>query len=484
MVHSSLKKNVLMSTILTMSSFLFPLITFPYISRILLPVGTGKINFATSVVTYFAMFAQLGIPTYGIRVCAKVRDDREKLSGTVQELVIINLIMCACAYIVFTFSLVYIPKFQVEKMLLIITSVSIFLNALGVEWLYRAMEQFSYITIRSLIFKVFSVIAMFAFVHKQEDYLIYGAITVIASSASSVLNFINLRKFITLRSVGHYNLKQHIKPIMVFFALSVTTTIYTNLDNVMLGFMTNDEQVGYYGASVKIKNVLLSLIVSVGSVLLPRASYYVDKGYMKEFQKILAKTMHFIMVVSAPLWVYFTIFAREGIVFLSGNNYEPSILPMQIIMPTLILIGISNTIGIQMLVPLGKEKLVVYSTLCGAVTDLILNAILIPYLDSVGAAVGTLAAETVVTLYQIRVVNQDRLKLFCDIKWYKIVIALIIALFSCIWVKLLPYNVFFVLVISAVIFFGIYLILMLLMKDTLICEILQQVILNRFRKNN
>ena len=244
--QKSVKVNMIMNALLSMSAFLFPLITFPYVSRILLPIGTGKVGFATSVVTYFAMFAQLGIPTYGVKECAKVRDDKEALSRVVHELVAINLIMSAIVYTVFAVALITVSKFRQERELLLIISATILLNAIGVEWLYKALEQYSYITIRSLIFKLIAVCGMFFLVREKSDYVQYGFLTIFASSASNVLNFINLRKYIYFKPVGKYNLRRHIKMILVFFSMSVATTIYTNLDNVMLGFMKTNEDVGYY----------------------------------------------------------------------------------------------------------------------------------------------------------------------------------------------------------------------------------------------
>ena len=187
----SLKVNFIMNAILTMSSMIFPLITFPYVSRVLLPVGTGKVAFATSVVTYFSMFAQLGIPTYGIRACAQVRDDKEKLSQTVQELLIINLIMMAFTYTFFFIGLQTVPRMQVDKPLFLIVSTMIFFNSIGMEWLYKGLEEYTYITVRSIAFKIVSLIAMFLLVKSQGDYVIYGGVSIFASSASSVLNFIN-----------------------------------------------------------------------------------------------------------------------------------------------------------------------------------------------------------------------------------------------------------------------------------------------------
>lgn len=478
---NSVKLNMLMNAILTMSSFIFPLITFPYVSRILLPLGTGKVNFATSVVNYFAMFAQLGIPTYGIRACAKVRDDKIKLSKTVHELLFINIFMCVLVYIVFFLSVFNVPRLRQDIALYLIIGISIILNALGVEWLYKALEKYSYITVRSLIFKAIALVAMFLLVKNQEDYVIYGGITIFAASASNILNFWNLRKYVILKPLGKYNIRQHVKMVITFFSMSIATTIYTNLDSVMLGFMKGDVDVGYYGAAVKIKTILVSLVTSASAVLLPRASFYVDRKMLDEFYHLLKKTMHFVFLLACPLTLYFIIFAKEGIFFLSGEAYAGSILPMQIIMPTLIFVGMTNIIGIQMLVPLGLEKQVLYSEIAGAVVDFILNAFLIPRYASAGAAVGTLVAEIVVLIWQLGVIRNRKINLYSEIKAYKVVIALVIATAASIWVKGLFSSYFVILLISAVCFFASYGLILLILKEQLVKEFMNM-ILNKFKR--
>lgn len=468
--QKSVKVNMIMNALLSMSAFLFPLITFPYVSRILLPIGTGKVGFATSVVTYFAMFAQLGIPTYGVKECAKVRDDKEALSRVVHELVAINLIMSAIVYTVFAVALITVSKFRQERELLLIISATILLNAIGVEWLYKALEQYSYITIRSLIFKLIAVCGMFFLVREKSDYVQYGFLTIFASSASNVLNFINLRKYIYFKPVGKYNLRRHIKMILVFFSMSVATTIYTNLDNVMLGFMKTNEDVGYYTAAVKIKNILVSVVTSASTVLLPRASYYIEKEMFEEFKRILKKTMHFIVLASVPFAVYFIMYAKEGIFFLSGNAYGGAIIPMQIIMPTLILIGITNVIGIQMMVPIGREKQVLYSEIAGAVVDLGLNLILIPQYAAAGAAIGTLVAEMVVLIWQLFAIRDLRIGIFEQVPFIKILLGVVCGIVASVWVMFAGLGIFVTLVVSAACFFGVYAIVLILTKDAIALE--------------
>ena len=476
MKEKSVKFNFIMNMVLTMSNFIFPLITFPYVSRILLPIGTGKVAFATSIVTYFSMFAQLGIPTYGIRVCAQVRDDKEKLSRTVQELLGISIWTTAAAYLLFFIGFWTVPRMRADKTLFLIVSTMIFFNSIGMEWLYKALEEYSYITIRSIIVKIISVGAMFLLVKSKEDYVIYGGISIFASSASNVLNFMNAHKYVSLRPTGKYNFRQHMKPIMIFFAMSCATTVYTNLDTVMLGFIKTDEDVGYYNAAVKIKGILVSIITSLGTVLLPRASYYIEHNLKREFEEITKKAINFVCVAALPMMVYFILYAREGIYFLSGDTYGGSVLPMQILMPTLFFIGLTNIMGIQVMVPLGKEKWVLYSVTLGAIVDMLINAVLIPGMASSGAAIGTLIAEAAVLVYQYWKLKDLTCGILEKVCWKILIFAVLIAGAVAIWVKVLNLGVFFTLILSAVIYFGIYGAILLVAGEPLLKEIWGQIL--------
>lgn len=474
--QKSLKVNFIMNAILTMSSFIFPLITFPYVSRILMPSGVGKVNFATSVINYFSMIAQLGIPTYGIRACARVRDDREKLTRTAHELLFINIVMSIISYLGLFIALLTVPRLQSERLLYVIVSFTIILTTIGMEWIYKALEQYTYITVRSLIFKFISVVAMLLLIHSKSDYLLYGAISIFAASASNIFNFINVHKYIGLRPVGNYNVRQHLKPVMIFFSMSVATTVYTNLDTVMLGFMKNDAEVGYYTAAVKIKNILVSIVTSLGTVLLPRASYYIQKGEIDQFKFLSKKALNFVCLLATPLVIYFILYAKQGILLLSGKAYGPAVLPMQLIMFTVLFIGMSNITGIQILVPLGYERIVLYSVISGAITDLVINFILIPGLASSGAAIGTLVAEAVVLIVQYFSVRKQIPDLFQSVKYYKIVIAIILASAGSFWVSFLNLHIFITLLLSATLFFAIYGVSLILMKETLVKEIVSQLL--------
>lgn len=476
MKQKSIKLNFIMNAILQISAFIFPLITFPYVSRILGPSGTGNVSFATSIVTYFALFAQLGIPTYGIRATARVRDDKKLLSKTVQEIFIINAVMCVLAYFVFFVVLNLVPKMYNDKVLFIIISSTILFNSVGMDWLYKGLEKYTYITFVSIIFKFIALILMFVCVHHKNDYVIYGAISIFAASASNICNLVNIHKLIYIKPIFNYEFTKHFRPIMIFFAMSCATTIYTNLDTVMLGFMKDNVEVGYYNAAIKIKNVLLGVVTSLGTVLLPRASYYIENNMYSEFKRIAGKALNFVVLISFPLCLYFILFAKEGVLFLSGDAYTEAILPMQILMPTLIFIGLTNIMGIQMLIPLGREKVVLYSEIAGAIVDLVINTILIPIMASSGAAIGTLVAEMVVWIVQYIALKEDVKEAYVKIRYLPIVIGLAISASFSMPIKLLGLSSFFTLLLSAIVFFGIYLVVLTVAKEKLVNEIEFQIL--------
>lgn len=467
----SIKFNFVMNALLTVSTIIFPMITFPYISRVLLAEGSGKVAFAVSVVAYFTMFASLGVPTYGIRACAKVRDDKEKLSATVQELLIINGITTAIIYILFFGSLMIVPKFAVQKELLMVVSFSIVLNTMGAQWLYSALEQYSYITLCAVGFKIVGIVLMFALVHSPSDYIIYGAISALASYGSGILNFINMRKYVSLKKVGAYDFKRHMKPILTFFCMSAAISIYTNLDMVMLGFMKTDADVGYYNAAIKVKAVLVSVVTSLGTVLLPRLSFYIEKGEKEAFQKTVVKAFHFVMAAGSALMIFFIIFAKESILILSREEFLPAVLPMQILMFTLLFIGLSNITGIQILTPTGRENIVLKSIIAGAGVDFILNLVLIPKFASSGAAFATAVAEAIVLVIQFVYLKEMLHGLLKDIHFGKIGVSLAAASTLSILAKIATdFTPFITIAIAAVVFFGSYGGLLLIMKEPLVLE--------------
>lgn len=488
--QKSIKKNFVLNALLTISGIIFPFISSPYILRVLGPDGMGTVDFACSNLSYFSLLAQLGIPTYGVKACAQVRDNKLELARTVKELLMINLVMTLISYALFIPTLFFLPQFANEKLLYIIISSTILFNTIGMEYLYKGLEQYGYITTRSIVFKFIAFGALFLLVRSESDYEIYGAISIFAASASGILNFFHSRRIISFKNIGKCNYKKHLKSVLIYFAMSCTITIYLNMDKSMLGFMTTETDVGYYGASVKIKVILVALVTSLGAVLLPRASYYVEHKLYDEFMRINGKALYFVFVAAVPLMVFFIIFSRESILFVAGEDFSDSILPMAIMMPTLLFIGITSILGIQVLVPLGKEKYVLYSEIAGAIIDLILNAILIPRYRATGAAIGTVTAEFVVLLVQWYLIAGMKneipiLQFFKKIKYLNIIVAVLVAAPVSLWTKYVSVplwedNVlvhsFILLALAGITFFGIYYVIMMIMKDKMMLEITDTVL--------
>lgn len=475
--YKSVKFNFIMNFILTLSNFIFPLITFPYVSRILQASGLGKVGFATSIIAYFSMIAMMGIPSYGIKACAKIRNDSYKLTKTVYELLILNTIFLAFALTLLLLSVIFIDKLYIDKELYIILAFSMLFNVLGVEWLYKALEQYSYITIRSIFFKIASLILLFIFVKESNDILPYAMLTVLASVGAGILNFYNLRKIITLYKITFKQLEitKHIKPSFIFFLLTISITIYVNLDSVMLGFMTNDANVGYYSAAIKIKQILVSLVTSLGAVMLPRLAFYYEQKRFDEFEALVKDALGFILIVSLPLTIYFTLYAKDAILLLSGESFLASVEPMQIIMPTVFFIALSNLMGWQILVPMDREKQIVFSTIIGAVIGGIINLFAIPHLGVNGAAIANLCAECAVVVAQIILLRKFIFPILAKINIWKMLIALFISTGVTL---LIPFNSNKIinLLLSSILFFGSYLISLLLLKEPMVYQIFSSVL--------
>lgn len=469
----SIKYNFVMNLILTASNFLFPLITFPYVSRVLQVEANGIIAYVTSIVSYFSLVASLGIPTYGIRAAATVRDDKRKLSKVVQELLIINIVLVGLVLIIYFIMIFTVPSMLVYRELFYINAIGIILNVLGVNWFFQAIEQYDYITVRSIIFRVLSIALMFIFVHQPSDYIIYGLILVLSSAGSNILNFKRLFKYITLKKHDKYEFVPHFKPILILFAQSLVISIYTNLDLIMLGSIKDSYEVGLYTAATKLKLILLSVVNSLGNVLLPRMSYYVKRNMKEQFERVMAQALNFTLFISLPLAIFFTLNANESLLILAGEQYLGAVLSMQFLTIAVIPIGITGVLGIQVLTPLEKEKYLLISVIVGAVIDLLLNFILISSYGSSGAAFATMIAEFAVLLVQIYYTRELLFKIIHQIVGIRYLFTVGISALGMILVKSLQLSHFWLLCVEGIIFFGSYAVILVLLKDDFILNFLE-----------
>ena len=457
MKQKSIKINMLMSVINTSANFIFPLITYSYVARILHASGTGKVSFVQSILTYFSYLAALGISGYGVRECAKVRNDKNSLSKFVQELLIINSISTIISYILLVVAITTIPKLQDYKTLFWIMSWSIVLQTLGMEWLYNALEEYTYITIRSLIFKIISVFLTFLLVKDANDYAIYGGITIFTTSASNILNFINARKYIYIKKYERYNLKKHIGPIMTFFMSSIIITVYSQFDTVMIGFICGDSDVGIYGAALKIKTVIISVSSGLTAVLIPRMTVYFQENYMK-FTKLLEKSLKVSLVVLLPLVSFVFINSNDVLAFLCGSEYLTATPTLRILLVCVLALMFTNLFGNQILIPIGDEKRYTQSVFIGLWINLILNTILIPIYQSFGAALATLVTECFNMIWMARGCKREIKNIKEEVIFstyiYPLAVALLLEGICIHYVK--SFSIFFRLFFNTIVLFGSY----------------------------
>lgn len=470
----SIKVNALLNVIYTITNMIFPLITYPYVTRILSATGMGKVSFFTSVSNYAVMIGSLGISTYGIRAVAKARDDKERLSKVATELLILNSIITAIVIITMLLSVPFVRKFGAEPVLLIINLVIIATTPFGMTWLYSGLEQYGYITKRNIAFKCLSLILVFVFVKKEDDYPIYAAITAFSSIASYLCNLFYSRRFLKFHNLNGLEYKKHLKPMLLLFASILAVSVYTNLDTVMLGFINGDREVGLYTVATKIKWLLLSSVNAVSAVLLPRLSNYFSNNEVEKYNAELKKSVSFIFLITLPLALYFILESFDSIMFMGGSDYSDAVLCMQLLMPILIISGFSNVTGNQILIPQGRDSQFMIAVVTGAVVDVIGNAILMPTLGCTGAAIATLIAEFAQMSVQFCYCKKD---IMPNINIQTIIKALIAATISglvCgILRRLVDIMSIINLLITSIVFFAVYAIILILMKEPYLMEIIQ-----------
>ena len=384
---------------------LFPLITFPYVCRVIEADGIGQINFFQSIISYISLFTCLGIPMYAIREIARDRSDVVQMNRTAMEILLLHSMLTLVGYAIVAILCLTVPQIQVNIPLFLILSLTIFFTAIGCEWFYKGIEDFKYITIRGLIIKTVSVVLLFIFVKSKTDLLYYGCYTVFGVLGGNIFNFYRLRKYIHRENIifSELHIKRHVKPVLKVFSFSVVTSIYLQLNTVLLGFLKNALAVGYFAAATKVMQMLLMMSSCLGSVMMPRASHLIAENKEDEFNRLIQKSYDFTLAIALPMTIGLIFCAPSLITALCGVKFEHSILPSQIIAPIILMVAISNVFGIQVLFPKGKINIVTLCCGIGAVADLILNLCLIPFFSYIGTSIAYLGAEvaTTVSMYFI-----------------------------------------------------------------------------------
>lgn len=396
----SVKVNYILNLINTGTQLFFPLITFPYVCRVIEADGVGLVNFFQSIISYISLFTCLGIPLYAIREIARDRNDVVKMNRTATEILLLHSMLSLVGYLIVAILCMVVPQIQVNIPLFLILSLTIIFTAIGCEWFYQGIEDFKYITIRGLIIKTISVILLFVFVKSKADLLYYGCYLVFGVLGGNIFNFFRLRKFIHRDNIIFSELhpRRHIKPVLKVFSFAVVTSIYLQLNTVLLGFLKNALAVGYFTAATKVMQMLLQMSSCLGSVMMPRASHLIAENKESEFNSLIQKSYDFTLAIAMPITVGLIFCAPSLITTLCGVKFENSILPSQIIAPIILMVSIANVLGIQVLFPKGKINIVTLSCGIGAMTALVLNLSLIPLFSYIGTAVAYLGAEVITTV--------------------------------------------------------------------------------------
>ncbi len=396
----SIKKNLFYNIILSVSNILFPIISFPYAAKILGPEGTGVTNFVLSFSQYFTFFAALGIPIYGGREIAKVRDDLKARSNLFWELNIIRMVTSFIVMIPYMILIFTIGKLETNLVMFLWGGIYILINVTSIEWFFSGLEDFKYITVRSVLVKLLSLIVLFVFVRKPSDVLIYFLINLFALLLNGFFNIKYASKYIKWRSFdfSSFTFRHHFKPLIYIFWGSFAINVYVYLDTIILGFMSTNKAVGLYSASTKISKISLTIITALGAVLVPRLSYAVAKNNKKEIDRLLSHSFNFVFTIGVPIALGTFIMASEIITLFSGKQFAEAVTSLQIMSPIVLIIGLANIFSVQILTPLAKDKYVMYGAIVGAILSILLNFILIPFYNQNGAAITYVAAELIVTL--------------------------------------------------------------------------------------
>ena len=387
----------------TITGIIFPIITFPYAARVLLPEGIGTVDFLNSIITYIVLFTSLGIPIYAVKEVARFRDDVALRNRTAVEILSLSFVLCLLGYVAVFALGFFVPKINHHLALFYVLSLTILFTTIGVSWFYQAIEDFKFITLRAVLFRCLAAAALFIFVKDKNDLIIYGMIVVGSTVGNNFVNFIHLRVFIPLKQIQWKELHiwHHLKPATHIFMLNLFTSIYLQLNIILLGFMHGEKAVGFYSAGNKLSLVVLMVVTSLSTVMLPRSSNLVETGKADEFSAVCQKSMHWSVAMSLPLTAGLILLSGPLVAVFCGAHFAPSVSVLRWTAPIIIFVGLSNVYGIQILYPQGKENLVILSTLGGAVINFILDIILIPYLAQDGAAIATFFTELVVLAIQI-----------------------------------------------------------------------------------
>lgn len=392
---ASVKRNFLFNILLVVSNIVFPVLVFPYIARILGPQGLGNAHFALQFSKYFVTTASLGIPIYGMREVAKVKNKKAKLNKLVSELLLLNIITAFISTLVYIIVLYSSGTLQQNSDLFAIAALQVLLGFLAIDWLFAGLEDFKIITIRSLVIRVITVVFLLLFVKTEGDVFPYLLISILSILSGHLWNLFYAFTKVTF-SFSNLNLSHHLKPIFIIFLMNVCIAMYTIFDTVWVGFLSTATAVGMYISAVKLSKIGIPIVSALGTVLLPRSARTFAANIQNPIH--LQTSFNFIVDLAIPIGVGMFLLAPELLLVFSGDAFTDALTAMRLLSFLPLCIGLSNLFGMQILSASGNDKLVLKSVFIGMLVNIILNVFLVPTFAHDGAAFSIVVTEGLVTL--------------------------------------------------------------------------------------
>lgn len=407
MSQPSIKKNFAYKSVLTLSTYLINFITFPYVARVLGVERIGLVNFVDNTVNYFLLFATMGVGLLGVREIAVVKEDKKRRDQVYSSMLALNLLFTLVSLGIYLLCISTIPKLCQYDELFYIGTAKILFTVFLVEWFFTGVENFRYITLRSILIKVLYIISVFLFVRDTSDYRLYFILTVGVVVLNALINQLYIRKFVRVRW-NNIQLFKYLKQNVTLGIYTLMTSMYLTFNVMYLGLVSNNTEVGYYTTAFKLYSVILGFFTAFTNVMLPRMSSLLANGEKDRFQELVNRSFSVMATCCIPLILCSMIMAPQIVYILSGPGYEGAILPMRIIMPAAFAVGVAQVLAIQVLMPMKKDKVLLIASIIGAVVSLLINLLVVPSVKSVGSAVVLLCSEMGVTgMYVWYVLSQE-----------------------------------------------------------------------------
>lgn len=393
----SLKKNFLYSSILTTANYIFPLITYPYVSRILGVTNIGLYNFADSIINYFIMFSMMGIGIIGIREVAATQDDRNEKNKVFSSLFILNAVLTLLALAILIICIFTVHDLRENKELMYVGVLKLISNLFLIDWFYKGLEKFKYITNVTLTIKMLYVVSVFIFVKESNDYTIYYLLCTLMITLNAIANFIYAFKYVKF-DFKSLNIRKYVKTNFVLGVYCFLTSMYTSFNVAYLGFISNTTEVGYYATGTKLFSIIIALYSAFTGVVQPRMSSLLSENKFDEFIGLIKKSTDLLLTITVPAVLFTCAFSPEIIKIISGEGYEGAIIPTRIVMPLIFIIGYEQILVVQILTPLKKDRQILINSISGAMIGLILNLILVNKYASTGSAIVWVMSEITVLI--------------------------------------------------------------------------------------